>query len=161
MSAVLASQQAIACPGTTCTTAMQFVDTNILLYAISPAPEESAKRDIALHILRGTDLCLSVQVLQEFFVQATRRSRIGRLTHDEAASLVSSWQRFPVLDLTMRIVEHAIATSQRFQVSYWDAAIIAAARAAGCTIILTEDLQHGQTFDGVRVMNPFLASRNF
>lgn len=135
---------------------MRFVDTNVLLYAISPAAQEAAKRRIALTILRDTDLCLSVQVLQEFFTQATRSTRSGRLTHDEAARLVSSWQRYPVLDVSMRVVEHAIIASQRYQISYWDAASIAAARASGATIILTEDLQHGQIFDGVRVSNPFL-----
>ena len=135
---------------------MRFVDTNVLLYAVSPAAQEAPKRRIALTILRDTDLCLSVQVLQEFFTQATRTTRTGRLTHDEAASLVASWQRFPVLDLSMRVVELAIMASQRFQISYWDAAIVAAARAAGATTILTEDLQHGQNFDGVRVSNPFL-----
>lgn len=134
---------------------MRFVDTNILLYAISPMAEESTKRDIALTILNDVDLCMSVQVVQEFYTQATRATRQGRLRHDEAASMVASWQRFPVLDLTMRIVEDAITASRRFQISYWDAAILAAARASGAATILTEDLQHGQDFDGVRIENPF------
>jgi predicted nucleic acid-binding protein len=135
---------------------MRFVDTNVLLYAISDDPADAEKRDTALTVLQGTDLALSVQVLQEFFVQATRVTRPGRLQHAEAAALITAWQRFPVQDTTVALVERAMATAQRFQISYWDAAILEGARAAGCEIVLSEDLQDGQQFDGVRVRNPFL-----
>jgi predicted nucleic acid-binding protein len=135
---------------------MRFVDTNVLLYAISDDPADAEKRDTALTVLQGSDLALSVQVLQEFFVQATRVTRPGRLQHAEAAALITAWQRFPVQDTTVALVERAMATAQRFQISYWDAAILEGARAAGCEIVLSEDLQDGQQFDGVRVRNPFL-----
>ena len=134
---------------------MRFVDTNVLLYAISSAESESQKRVAAYQLLQADDLALSAQVLQEFYTQATRSSRPGRLQHAEAAALVSAWQRFPVQDTTVAIVERAMATAQRFQISYWDAAIIESARAAGCDTVLSEDLQDGQNFAGVRVVNPF------
>ena len=98
---------------------------------------------------------LSVQVLQEFFVQATRASRTGRLPHDDVVGLLTAWSRFPVQELTPGIVMKAIATCAGWQISYWDAAIIESARAAGCGTVLSEDLQHGQSFDGVRVIDPF------
>jgi predicted nucleic acid-binding protein len=135
---------------------MRFVDTNVLLYAISDDPAEVQKRDRALMLLAASDLALSVQVLQEFYTQATRASRTGRLQHAEATALITAWQRFPVQETTVALVERAMATSQRFQISYWDAAIIEGARAAGCDVVLSEDLQHQQRFDGVRVENPFL-----
>ncbi len=134
---------------------MRFVDTNVLLYSISDDPSEAPKRSTALTLLQANDLALSVQVLQEFYTQATRANRSGRVTHAEAAALITAWQRFPVQDLNVRIVERAMSTCQRFQISYWDAAILEGARAAGCAMVLSEDMQHGQSFDGVRVIDPF------
>jgi predicted nucleic acid-binding protein len=134
---------------------MRFVDTNILLYSISPDAGESEKRATALSLLACDDIALSVQVLQEFYTQATRASRTGRLYHAEASALVATWRRFHVAELTITIVERAMAASQRWQISYWDATVLEAARAAECEIILSEDLQHGQNFDGVRIVNPF------
>ncbi len=137
---------------------MRFVDTNVLLYAVSTDATEADKLATAREILRESDFVLSVQVLQEFFVQATRNSRAGRLTHEQAVGLVSSWTRVPIQELTYAIVVRATAAVQRWQLSYWDAAIIESARAAGCTTVLSEDLQDGQSFDGVRVVNPFRVS---
>ncbi len=134
---------------------MRFVDTNVLLYAVSTEATEAEKQQAARAILRASDFALSVQVLQEFFVQATRNSRAGHLTHEQAVGLISSWTRVPIQELTVAIVVSAMAAAKRWQLSYWDAAIIESARAAGCSTVLSEDLQDGQTFDGVRVVNPF------
>ena len=73
---------------------MRFVDTNVLLYAASTAPDELHKKKKALEILDGDDVVVSVQVLQEFYVQATRASRSDRLEHEVAVALVESWLRF-------------------------------------------------------------------
>ncbi len=135
---------------------MQFADTNVLLYAISSDPAEQAKAARANELLRNRDLGLSVQVLQEFYVQATRKTRADRLTHEQAAALVDSFRRFPVQETTVGLVLSALSTRQRFEVSYWDAAILEAARALGCEIVLSEDLSDGQDYGGVRVENPFL-----
>ena len=134
---------------------MRFVDTNVLLYAISDDEAEAAKRGTALTLLQSSDLALSVQVLQEFYTQATRASRTGRLQHAEAEALIRAWQRFLVQDTTLALVSRAMAAAQRFQISYWDAAIVEGARAAGCDVLLTEDLHDGQLFDGLKVVNPF------
>lgn len=137
---------------------MRFIDTNILIYSISSDPEEREKAECANRILATRDLGLSTQVLQEFYVQATRESRPGRLTHERAAGLVESFLRFPVRAITTGIVEAAIATCRRFQVSYWDAAILEAARSLGCETVLSEDLSDGQDYAGIRVENPFRTS---
>jgi predicted nucleic acid-binding protein len=134
---------------------VQFVDTNVLLYAISTDRDEQAKARRANEILGGRDLALSVQVLQEFYVQATRETRPDRLTFHQAMALVESFLRFPVQELTLPIVLLAIATRERFAISYWDAAILVAARKQGCDVVLSEDLSDGQDYDGVRVVNPF------
>jgi len=135
---------------------MRFVDTNILLYSISSDPAESEKRSKAISLLDAGDLSLSTQVLQEFYVQAVRASRKMPLTHAQAVGLVESWMRFPMQDITANIVRAALATKERYKTSYWDAAIIEAARSAGCNEVLSEDLNHGQDYGGVRVVNPFV-----
>ena len=140
---------------------MRFVDTNILLYAVSkPTPEredERHKRSIALQILDRTDLALSVQVLQEFYVQATRPSRDDRLSHEQAADLIHAWLRYPIQENTVELLQAALATSQRWQISLWDSAIVEAARSLSCPVVLSEDLQNGMDFTGVRIDNPFAA----
>jgi predicted nucleic acid-binding protein len=137
-----------------CTT-VQFVDTNILLYAISRDPAEQDKAKSATEILSGRDLALSAQVLQEFYVQATRASRPDPITHRQAVRLIESFHRFPVQDITSSIVMAALDARERFQLSYWDSAIIEASRAMGCTEVLSEDMGDGQDYAGVRVTNPF------
>jgi predicted nucleic acid-binding protein len=134
---------------------VRFVDTNILLYAISRDPAEQDKAKRANDILAERDLALSVQVLQEFYVQATRPSRPDAIGQQQAVLLIESFQRFPVQDITSGIMMAALDTRQRFQLSYWDAAIIEASRAMGCMQVLSEDLNDGQDYSGVRVANPF------
>jgi predicted nucleic acid-binding protein len=134
---------------------VRFVDTTILLYAISRDPEEQDKAARANQILAARDLALSVQVLQEFYVQATRSSRPDPLTYEQATGLVESFLRFPVLAITTDLMLAAAAASQRFGVSYWDAAILEAARSLGCDLVLSEDLSDGQDYAGIRVQDPF------
>ena len=134
---------------------MRFVDTNILLYAASKAPREEKKAGIARKLLDADDLALSVQVLQEFYVQATRTTRPDRMTHVQASALVEAFLRFPVQETTLGLMRAAQELSHRFRISYWDAAIIEAARSLGCRMVLSEDLSHGADYGGVRVQNPF------
>jgi predicted nucleic acid-binding protein len=134
---------------------MRFLDTNVLLYAISQAPAEVDKAARALTLLDADDWVLSVQVLQEFYVQATRATKPTRIQHDQAVALIEAWLRFRVQELTTPILLAALQTKARYQLSYWDAAIIEAARAAGCREVYSEDLNAGQDFDGVHVVNPF------
>lgn len=135
---------------------MRFVDTNVLLYSVSRDPAERAKAERARLLLAARDLGLSTQVLGEFYVQASRASRPDALSHDQAARLLESFTRFAVQPITTAIVRAALTTRERFGLSYWDAAIVEAARALGSTQVLSEDLQHGQDLAGVQVVNPFL-----
>jgi predicted nucleic acid-binding protein len=135
---------------------MRFVDTNVLLYAVSTAPDEAVKARTARLLLEADDLALSVQVLQEFYVQATRAGRSGRLSHEQAALLVESWLRFPVQETTLPLLRGALELRRRHRLSYWDAAVIEAARLLECETLLSEDLAHGRAYDGVRVQNPFV-----
>jgi predicted nucleic acid-binding protein len=134
---------------------MRFVDTNVLLYAASKKPDEQDKADQAKDILNALDLAVSVQVLEEFYAQATRTTRADRLSHQQATSLIRSFCRYPVQETTLALVESALRTTERFQISYWDAAIVEAARALGCREVLSEDLGDGQDYGGVKVVNPF------
>jgi len=136
--------------------AMRFVDTNVLIYAVSTAPEDGDKNRRALALLRERDLALSVQVLQEFYVQSTRVTRPGALTHGEAVSFVTALQRYRVQEITLEVMRSAFAISERFGLSYWDSAILAAARACGCDALYSEDLSADQDYDGLRVVNPFV-----
>jgi predicted nucleic acid-binding protein len=137
---------------------MRFVDTNILVYSLDLEPTQSEKTAIAQEILRQTDIALSVQVLQEFYVQATHPRRPDALPHDLAERFIQKWLRFRIQENTVAVLQSALSLKQRFQTSYWDAAILAAAKAARCQQLLSEDLNHGQDYDGVIVVNPFLAS---
>lgn len=134
---------------------MRFVDTNILLYAISRDAAEEGKAMIANEILDAGEIGLSVQVLQEFYVQATRATREDAITHDEAAGLVEAWCRFPVQVTSVDVMRAALATRSRFGISYWDAAILEAARTLGCSVVLSEDLDDATDYDGIRVEDPF------
>jgi len=134
---------------------MRFVDTNILLYSISTDPSEERKASIAEELLQARDLALSVQVLQEFYVQATRPGKPGALTHREAIDFIASWKRFPVQEITVALMDSALAAKDRWRISYWDAAVVESARAAGCGELLSEDLSDGQNYSGVRVIDPF------
>lgn len=134
---------------------MEFVDTNVLLYAVSHEPAEREKARRANEIVDGAEVALSAQVLQEFYVQATRPSRPQPLAHEEAVDVIETLLAFPIQQTTTAIVLAAIAARERFQISYWDAAILEAARALGCDVVLSEDLGDGADYDGVRVENPF------
>ncbi|NGO50241.1 PIN domain-containing protein [Allomesorhizobium camelthorni] len=133
-----------------------FLDTNVLLYSISSDPYESSKRERALILLDGDDCALSVQVLQEFYVQATRASRSGAISHGTATDIISTWMRFPVQDNTLALFQDALQIKAVSGFSFWDCAIIASARAQNCRELMTEDLAHGREIAGVRIVNPFL-----
>jgi predicted nucleic acid-binding protein len=135
---------------------VQFVDTNVLLYAVSPEEAEQDKARRANEILDSRRVALSTQVLQEFYVQATRGSRSDPLSHEQAVGYVETLLAFDVQAVTKEIVLAALATRERFRISYWDAAIIEAARSMGCEVVLSEDLNE-QDYAGVRVENPFTA----
>ena len=135
---------------------MRFVDTNILLYSLELDSGDSDKGEIARKILLSADLALSVQVLQEFYVQATHSRRPDALTHDFAVRLIEKWMRFRIQDNTIAVLRDALEIKARYGTSYWDSAILAAALSARCNELLSEDLNHGQQYGTVTVVNPFL-----
>jgi predicted nucleic acid-binding protein len=123
--------------------------------ATSSNPADAPKRELAVSLLAADDLALSVQVLQEFYVQATRTTRAAALDHAVAMGLIRTWRRFKVQDVTLAVMLHALNIKASYRISYWDAAIAAAAHALGCEELLSDDLGHGQRIEGVLITNPF------
>ena len=138
---------------------MRFVDTNVLIYAVSPSVQEAEKRRRAQELLMEDDLAVSVQVLQEFYWQVTRASRKDALTRSQALIFLESIRDIPVQDVTLEVFRSAVLINRRFGLSYWDSAILAAARACGCDTVYSEDMSDHQDYDGLVVINPFRKSR--
>lgn len=132
-----------------------FLDTNILLYSISRNPAEASKRDRAIALLEDDSSALSIQVLQEFYVQATRASRADAIAHELAAGLIEAWSRFRIQEMNLAVLQSALRIRQRHGFSFWDSTILAAALVLGCDRVYTEDLAHGQVVDGLAVIDPF------
>jgi predicted nucleic acid-binding protein len=133
---------------------MFFVDTNVLLYAASNAAEDQSKREAARAAPSGPDIGFSAQALREFYAVAVVKQRL-QMTHDEALAALQSLAPFPVCPITREWVLAAVGLRQRYQISYWDAAILAAAKQMGCATVFSEDLNPRQEHDGVSVVNPF------
>ena len=134
---------------------MRFVDTNVLLYAASILPEEEDKRLRARELLAEPNLAVSVQVLQEFYHQATRATRPGRLSDDDAVRFLQPVLEMRIQAVTLGVFREAVTIRSRFGLSYWDAAILAAARKLGCEAVYSEDMSAEQDYGGIRVINPF------
>lgn len=136
-------------------TAEAFLDANILLYACSKALRDGDKSQRAKRLILSTPFALSAQVLQEFIANALRKKALGISEANIDATLeLASHVR--VLPVTYELILIATAIRRRFQVSHWDSTIIAAAKELGCNTLYSEDLNHGQVYDGVTVINPFL-----
>lgn len=133
-----------------------FVDTNVFVYAVdADEPEKRATAIALLDELKGR-IAVSAQVLNEYYVTVTRK--LARPQSSEQAELsVRSLAKLPVVDLDRELVLAAVALSRSAQLSLWDAAIITAAQRAGCERLYSEDLNAGQVFEGVTVIDPFAA----
>ena len=131
-----------------------FLDTNILVYAAAGRGQESKKRRRALSLIDTEDFGLSAQVLQEFYVTVTRKIK-APLAVELALEWIEQLQAFPCAPIDTSLVKIAVEISERFRVSYWDGAIIAAAESLGTRTLYSEDLNHDQTYGSVRVVNPF------
>ena len=131
-----------------------FLDTNILVYAADRS--EPAKRKVARDLIsrltqKGTP-CISTQVAQEFFVTVTRKMGVAPLA---ARDLIHALNGFERMVVDFEDIQAAVDGHILWKISFWDALIIVAAKKAQCSILYTEDMNHGQAFDGVRVVNPF------
>lgn len=134
-----------------------FLDTNVLVYAYDAA--EPTKQTIAREwLLADIPFALSAQVLGEFFVTVTRKLA-EPLPVDRAREAIAALVDIPTHPITDTLVRAAIRRVERSRFSYWDSLIVETSIAAGCGVLLTEDLRGGQDIDGVQVINPFDAVR--
>ena len=131
-----------------------FLDTNVLVYASDR--DEPDKRRRARALLRATAAdgngMISTQVVQEFFVAATRKLAIDPL---QAKAIVATLHRLDLLEVALEDINQAIDGVVLWQVSFWDALILAVAGRANCSVVYSEDLNAGQRYAGVEVKNPF------
>lgn len=132
-----------------------FIDTNVLLYAVSNSAKEIEKKWLARALLERKNFGLSAQVLQEFYVNATGKLA-QTLPEAETMEFIRWLEQFPIVATDAVLFHQAVEVRKRYQISYWDAAILAAAKELAATTLYSEDLSHGQVYDGVRVVNPFL-----
>jgi len=131
-----------------------FLDTNILIYAALQSPAGTRKKKIAVDLLANESFALSAQVLQEFYVVATRKAEVP-LTPAAALDWIEQLEAFPCADVSPALVKLGAVMAERYHISYWDGAILAAAESLGAPVVYTEDLSHGQTYGTVRALNPF------
>ena len=134
-----------------------FFDTNILVYAHdSASPKKQAtSRALLFHSLREGTGVISPQVLSEFFVTVTQKVA-QPLTEERARKEIVLLSTIASIDLDATLVIRAIEMKKRWQLSYWDALILAAAERADCNVVYSEDLSDGQTYGQVRVINPYM-----
>lgn len=135
-----------------------FFDTNVLVYIIDRNdPEKSATAGALAeeHLVDG-DGAISVQVLREFYVSSQRLRH--PLTDEQAGEMVRYFSAFRTMVESADMVLSAVSRSRTVSISFWDALIFEAALAAGADTLLTEDLQHGQVIEGLRVHNPFFST---
>jgi predicted nucleic acid-binding protein len=136
-----------------------FVDTNILIY--SQDQDAGAKRERAIETLKALWASgagrLSVQVLQEFYVNVTRKlaTPVARSTAREVISAYGAWVREPTTPAT---VMRATDLADMAQISFWDALIVASAEQMGASAVYSEDLNAGQTIVGIKIINPLAAA---
>jgi predicted nucleic acid-binding protein len=132
-----------------------FLDTNLLLYcddASNPGKQTAALQLVLEHLRQRTGV-VSLQILQEYFVNATRK--LG-LDSDFTRQKVEVYSRFHVVEPTTSDVLAAIDLHRLYRLSFWDCMILHCAKLSGCAVLLTEDMQHSQTVNGVRIVNPFI-----
>ncbi|HEX5930734.1 MAG TPA: PIN domain-containing protein [Methyloceanibacter sp.] len=132
-----------------------FLDTNVLIYAALGRGQQEKKRATAADLIRKTKFGLSAQALQEFYTVVIRKPD-RPLTPVKAMEWIEAFEQQPCVSTDLSLVKTAIEISQRFRLDYWDSAILAAAERLGAEIVYTEDLNHGQSYGSVRVINPFL-----
>ena len=129
-----------------------FLDTNILIYAAAGTKNEPRKRAISAELFRHPEAAISAQVMAEFFWNVVKKKYLDIAT---AARWLDTLSMMPCVEVDASLVLQSAALARRYQISYWDAALIAACKRCGAETLYTEDLSHGQLYEGVRVINPF------
>ncbi|MCH7613955.1 MAG: PIN domain-containing protein [Candidatus Marinimicrobia bacterium] len=132
-----------------------FLDTNVLVYAFdkSAGDKQDKARSLVSVCIRNGSGNLSTQVLQEFYVVATRKLNI---IPEMVKSVITSFYSLDIVSITPAIILDAIDTELRWEVSFWDALILQSAMVTNCSILYTEDLNHEQMYGNIQVINPFL-----
>jgi predicted nucleic acid-binding protein len=136
-----------------------FVDTNVLLYWFdrdSPKKQEVARSELRKLILERS-IVISTQVLQEFYVAATRKLK-QPLPPERAAAVIDYLVRLPVSQVGASTVQRAITLHRDRSLSFWDALIVQSAIEAGADVIYSEDMQAGVSFNGATIVNPFASA---
>lgn len=138
-------------------TGRQFVDTNVLVYAhdVSAGAKHQQARALLEELWGTGNGCLSVQVLQEFFVTVTRKVACP-LDEDSAARIIAYLARWTMFVPDVADVLEAIRLHKRHGLSFWDAMVVRGASHLGCSVLWSEDLNPGQVLEGVAVRNPFV-----
>ena len=136
--------------------AQVFVDTNIFVYRHdeSDLTKQACAAEWIAFLARSRTGRLSFQVLQELYVTLTRKGRLA-FNPPEVREIVRDLTAWRPVATDTRVLERAWLLQDRHSISWWDALIVAAAQSCECSILLTEDLQHGHDFGGLRVINPF------
>lgn len=132
-----------------------FLDSNVLVYAEDAAyPDKQAKAiSLIVALAEQRSAVVSLQVLGEYFNAVTRKLHLDT---EIARSQVEFYAQFQVVEPKVADVLGAINVHRLYGMSYWDSLILHSAKQAGCSVLLSEDMQHGQVVDGVRIENPFL-----
>jgi len=135
---------------------IEFVDTNVLVYAFDPSAQskKAAAEALVARLWETETGCLSVQVLQEFFVAVTRKVA-KPLEVDEAAQRIRELAVWRVFTPSAGDVLAAIALQNEANLNFWDAMVVHAAAEMGCRMLWSEDLNHGRVLRGVTIRNPF------
>lgn len=133
-----------------------FVDTNVLVYArdVADAQKQASAAEWMAYLWRSGRGRLSMQVLGEYYVTVTRKLDPG-MDRESARRDVDHLMAWEPIVVAPAVLRRAWQAQDRYALSFWDALIVAAAQAARCALLLTEDLQAGQELDGVRVVDPF------
>jgi len=131
-----------------------FFDTNVLVYAAVGTGKDERKRKRALELVESEDFGTSAQVLQEFFVTVVRKAS-QPLPVIKALEWIEQWTQFPCQAIDHQLVRIAVERSERYAISYWDAAVLVAAEGLGAHTVYSEDLNDGQKYGRVCVVNPF------
>ncbi|MFT6181973.1 MAG: putative nucleic acid-binding protein [Akkermansiaceae bacterium] len=135
--------------------AKQFLDTNILLYAYDLNAGEKREKAAAIvgeALISPAGTAISVQVLQEFFVNFIRSGQ----TAETAARLIDDFSSWTIVPNTFSLFKDGLHLQARWQLSLWDSMILAAAHRSGASTLITEDLNHGQNYGSATAKNPFL-----
>ena len=131
-----------------------FFDTDVLVYAAIGSGKDEPKRKRAMALVESEDFGTSAQVLQEFYVTVVRKAS-RPLPPIQALEWIEQLAAFPCQPIDAPLVRIAVEVSERYTISYWDAAVVAAAESLGAHTVYSEDLNAGQRYGNVRVVNPF------